>query len=676
MNDLSPVKRALVEIERLQQEVDSLRQQRHEPLAIVGMACRFPGGVVDPPSFWSLLEEGREGIIKIPPERWDIDALFHPDPTHAGSIASRWGGFLDAIDQFDPGFFGISPREAVAMDPQQRLLLEVVWEGLETAGLTADEVRGTATGVFVGVCSSDYERLHYRDPATIDFYSGTGSVPNAIAGRLAYVFDLHGPALVVDTACSSSLVAVHLASQSLRNGECDLALAAGVNLFILPERHICASRMQMLAPDGRCKTFDARADGFVRSEGCGVVLIKRLSDALAAGDPIRALIRGSAINQDGRTVGLTAPNVHAQRSVLQQALANARVDPGDVTFIETHGAGTSLGDPIEVEALASVYGQPSAAPCTLGAVKTNIGHTEAAAGIASVIKTVLALEHAVIPGNLHFERLNPSLPLAGTRLRVAATPCPWPRGNGSRLAAVSSFGWSGTNAHVVLEEAPGVASHRGPADAASDGCADDDMACSLLPISARSRGAARELATRYAARLTSRERVADLVATAAVHRTHHRVRLAAVGTTAAELAADLERLDVDEPVESRGVVFVYPGQGGQWPGMGRELYAREPVFRRAVDACRSAIRAERGWDLGEAIASGAVWDDIERTQPALFAVSVGLTALLRHWGVEPAAVVGHSLGEVAAAHVAGALTLADAVTVMCTRSRLLARLRI
>ena len=687
----SPVKRALQEIERLRHEVEQLKRAHQEPLAIIGYACRFPGGAVDPESFWRLLAEGREGIAEIPPERWDIDAYYHPDAQRAGGISSRYGGFLSGIDRFDAEFFSISPREAAAMDPQQRLIAEVAWEALESAGIPLQRLSGSATGVFAGVCSTDYERLHYADPEAIGIYSGTGSVANVIAGRIAYLFDLRGPAMVLDTACSSSLVAVHLACRSLRAGECDMALAGGVNLFVLPERHICASRMRMLAPDGRCKTFDARANGFVRSEGCGVVVLKRLSDALAAADPIAAVIRGTAVNQDGRSAGLTAPNPAAQIAVLRQALRDAGVPAQDVEFVETHGAGTSLGDPIEVEALAAVYGAAGDRPCVLGAVKTNLGHTEAAAGVAGLIKAVLALRHQAIPGNLHFERVNPNLPLEGTRLELAASLREWRHGELPRYAAVSSFGWSGTNAHVVLEEAP----EREVAAAEAKGSY-------VLPVAGRSVAAVRQLANLYAAALRGSERTRpqagggklkhappvrvndlpvqrggdarDWCYTAGLRRTHHCCRLAVVGRTADELAAKLEVAEAAEPLDSRGVVFVYPGQGGQWPGMGRELYEREEVFRQSIDECRTRILAEAGWDLVEEIRCGK-WQQIGRVQPGLFALSVALTALWRHWGVQPRVVVGHSLGEVAAAHVAGILSLDDAVKVICRRSRLLHRLQ-
>jgi myxalamid-type polyketide synthase MxaE and MxaD len=661
MNELSPVKRALVEIERLQKELARFKRSAGEPIAVVGMACRFPGAANSPDLFWRLLEEGRDGVGDVPASRWSNKEFYDPDPDRAGKISSRWGGFLDGVDAFDAAFFGISPREAAAMDPQQRLLLEIAWEAIDDAGMRAERLSGSATGVYVGLCSADYERLHYRDHRLIDVHSGTGTAANVVAGRLSYLLNLQGPAMVVDTACSSSLVALHLACQALRTGEVDAALAAGVNLFLLPERHICASRMRMLSKNGRCQTFDSRADGFVRSEGCATVVLKRLSEALADGDRIHGVIRGSAINQDGRSAGLTAPNGQAQRAVIARALANAGLDPAQVGYVETHGAGTSLGDPIEVEALKAVYGS-GVQPCVLGAVKTNIGHTEAAAGLAGFIKAMLVLRHCVIPANLHFKRINPNLSLDGSRLVLANSPRAWSRGEEPRFAAVSSFGWSGTNAHVVLEEAP--------ARAAATWERPQSV---LLPVSARSPPALAAVASAYGASL-SEEALGDVLHTAAMRRTQHEIRRAAAGRTVAELQTALAAPRSAAFCVRPEPVFVYSGQGGQWRGMGRELYTSEPAFRRLVDACSLRIASEAGWSLVDELHGDEAddWTAIDRIQPALFAVQAGITALLRQWGVQPAAVVGHSVGEVAAAHTAGVVSLDDAIGIVCARSRLLA----
>ncbi|HEY3230464.1 MAG TPA: polyketide synthase, partial [Roseiflexaceae bacterium] len=449
------MKRALIAVETLKAKLNAVEQARMEPVAVIGVGCRFPGAS-SPEAFWQLLSNGIDAITEVPPDRWDIDALFDTNPDARGKMVSRWSGFLDCVDQFDAAFFGITPREAIRMDPQQRLLLETAWEALEDAALDTGRLAGTSAGVFVGVGSSDYARFQFGDLDRIDAYAGSGNAHSIVPNRLSYLLDLRGPSVAVDTACSSSLVATHLALQSLRSAECDLALVGGVNLILSPEASITFSKAHMLAPDGRCKTFDARADGYVRGEGCGVVVLKRLSDALRDGDPIHALLRGSAVNQDGRSNGLTAPNLLAQQAVLRQALANAGVTPNQVGAIEAHGTGTPLGDPIEVEALSAVYGQPSddqSAACALGSVKTNIGHLEAAAGIAGLIKTVLSVERGIIPAQLHFQHLNPNISLHGTRLQIATEARAWPPGQ-RRLAGVSSFGFGGTNAHVIVEQAP------------------------------------------------------------------------------------------------------------------------------------------------------------------------------------------------------------------------------
>jgi acyl transferase domain-containing protein/acyl-CoA synthetase (AMP-forming)/AMP-acid ligase II/acyl carrier protein len=634
-----------------------------EPIAIIGMSCRLPGDADSPAAFWDLLAEEREAIGEIPRERWDIEAYYDADPEAPGRMATRFGGFLRGVDQFDAGFFGISPREAAAMDPQQRLFLETTWEALENACQDVSRLAGSPTGTFVGVLGDDYAFLQNQSPETLDVFSGTGSAHNIVAGRLAYLFDFRGPAVAVDTACSSSLVAVHLACQGLRTGEISMAIAGGVNLILSPPATIGLSRMRMLAPDGRCKAFDASADGFVRSEGCGVVVLKRLAEAIKAKDPVLAVIRGSAINQDGRSAGLTAPSGPAQRQVIRRALSNAGVLAEDVDYIEAHGAGTALGDPIEVEALREVYGAPSRHPCLIGAVKTNIGHTEATAGIAGLIKTVLAFDRSAIPANRHLKTVNPHLPLADTRLKLAGGLMPWPRGDRPRLAAVSSFGWSGTNAHVILQEAPAPPSQECEAKGSY-----------LLPVSARSLEALRGLITAYQPLLEAQD-LGDVCRTAGTGRTHHRHRAAAAGPSAEDVRAALQEAPVGSDLPDGGVVFVFPGQGGQWSGMGRELFREEGVFRRAIQECSEAVGAEAGWNLETAIRDGAEWRDIDRIQPALMAMGIAMTAQWRAWGIAPAVVIGHSMGEVAAAHVAGVLTLADATRVICTRSRLLKRLR-
>src|SRR5215813_1325237 len=455
---LSPTKRALLALQEMQSKLDAMERAKVEPLAIVGIGCRFPGGVNNVDTFWKLLQDGVDAITEVPPDRWDIDAYYDPDPDAPGKMSTRYGGFLGPVDTFDALFFGITPREAVSLDPQQRLLLEASWEALEHANQAAERLFKSSTGVFFGISSSDYSRvvLQSGELSRIDAYFGSGNALSTAAGRLSYTLGLTGPSLAVDTACSSSLVSVHLACQSLRLRECDLALAGGVQLHLAPEASICFSKARMLSADGRCKTFDAAADGYVRGEGCGVIVIKRLSDAIADGDNVLALIRGTGVNQDGPSGGLTVPSGPSQEAVIRQALANGGVEPSQISYIEAHGTGTALGDPIEVGALGTVFGRerPQYAPLVIGSVKTNFGHLEAAAGIAGLIKTVLALQHGEIPSHLHFKQPNAHIPWDKLPVVVPTQRMSWPSGERPRLAGVSSFSFSGTNAHVVLEEAP------------------------------------------------------------------------------------------------------------------------------------------------------------------------------------------------------------------------------
>jgi acyl transferase domain-containing protein/acyl carrier protein/protein-L-isoaspartate O-methyltransferase len=529
--DLSPEKRALL-AKHLGATAADRGVPGSEAVAIIGLGCRFPGRSNSPEAFWELLHAGVDAIGPIPVDRWDSEAYYDPDPAVPGKMNTRWGAFLEGVDQFDAEFFGISPREASALDPQQRLLLEVAWETLEDAGQMHAGLAGSATGVFVGVHSHsvDYLQLMRANGlAPLDGYTCTGTAHSILANRLSFLLDLHGPSLAIDTACSSSLVATHLACQSIRAGESDLALACGLNLILSPETSLALAKLEMLAPDGRCKTFDANANGFVRGEGCGVVLLKRLNDALRDRDRIVAVIRGSAVNQDGATNGLTAPNGRSQTRAIRRALMCAGLEPSRVSLVETHGTGTALGDPIEVEALASVYGRSTepARPCHLGAVKTNIGHLEGAAGIAGLIKAALSLEHRVIPPNLHFTALNPHISLDGTRFEIPTRPQPWSAGDGqSRCAAVSSFGFGGTNAHLILEEAPARSPALRPQSFAPE--------THVLPLSARSIEALRALAGSYATFLADPLRgaglsVGDIAYTASVRRLHHRHRLAVIG---------------------------------------------------------------------------------------------------------------------------------------------------
>ncbi|HLF25992.1 MAG TPA: type I polyketide synthase, partial [Anaerolineae bacterium] len=680
-DQLSQLKRAVTALKEARAKLEAVERARTEPIAVIGMACRFPGAD-SLTTFWQLLKNRVDAIREAPADRWDNDDLFDPNPDTPGKVASRWGGFIDQPDQFDPQFFGISPREAAGMDPQQRLLLEVAWEALDDAGQVVERLAGSRTGVFVGIHShsSDYFLMQAADPACMDIYTGTGTAHNVVSGRLSYLFDLQGPNVAVDTACSSSLVAAHLAVQSLRAAECNLALAGGVNVMLSPHFTIAASRMRMLAPDGRCKTFDALADGFVRGEGCGVVVLKRLSDALADGDRIYAVIRGSAINQDGHTNGLTAPNGLSQQSVIRLALANAGVEADQIGYVETHGTGTPLGDPIEVEALAGVVGPPRAdgLPCVIGSVKSNIGHLEGASGIAGLMKAALTLHHQTIPANLHFQQLNPHINLDGTRLVVASDERVWLPGETRRLAGVSSFGWSGTNAHVILEEAE-------PASVLPRN-GDDDQRPYLLPLSARSARALKVMAQSYCQFLANTPlSLDDICYTTARRRTQHDHRLVVAGRTRDELIEQLaaftrgeERIGLasGQAVARRGgVVFVCPGQGSQWVGMGRQLLAHNPTFRQAIDRCQAALAPFVEWSLIDQLTTDhARLDDIAVIQPTLFAIQVALAAIWQALGVQPDAVIGHSLGEVAAAHIAGALSLDDAARIICTRSQLMKRL--
>lgn len=670
---------ALLQLQALRSELDACQHAPNEPLAIIGLGCRLPGAR-SPGEFWELLHRGTDAVTEVPPTRWDADAFYDPDPRAPGKTTTRWGGFLAQIDQFDPYFFGISPREATCMDPQQRLLLELTWEALEDAGQVVDRLHGSQTGVFLGIFNSDYAWLQLANPQQIDVYSAAGSGHGIAANRLSYLFDFHGPSLAVDTACSSSLVAFHLACQSLRSGECDLALAAGVNLLVSPLSTVSTSKVLAMAADGRCKAFDARADGIVRSEGGGVVVLKRLADALAAGDPIRAVVRGTAVNQDGRSAGLTAPNVLAQQAVIQRALTQAGVAPEQISYVEAHGTGTALGDPIEIEALSAVLGRSGSAPqrCAIGSVKSNLGHLEAAAGIAGLIKTVLALQHQAIPASLHFEQLNPNIVLDTRRFFIPTSVQPWAVADGPRLAGVSSFGAGGTNAHVILEEAPPP---REPTT--------QDARAQLLVLSAHTSPARQALAQAYQTALAAPPladaRLADVCFTAAARRSHHHHRLAVVGETQADIILALQGFTAGEgfpgaagatPDRRRGLAFVFSGQGAQWVGMGQTLLRDEPVFRRALERCASAFAPVAPWSLLDELLADAGHSRLVQTeiaQPVIFAVQVALADLWQSWGIVPDAVVGHSVGEIAAAHVAGVLSLQDAARVAYHRGRLMQR---
>ncbi|MEA2193447.1 MAG: hypothetical protein QOI73_3568, partial [Solirubrobacteraceae bacterium] len=650
-----------------------------EAIAIVGIGCRFPGGVRSAHELWELVADGADAIGGFPRDRgWDLDGLYDPDPDHPGTSYTRAGGFLDSAAQFDAAFFGISPREALAMDPQQRLLLETAWEALEDAGIDPSSLHGSSTGVFAGVSSQDYATLRPGDGDDLEGLRLTGALTSVVSGRVAYALGLQGPALTVDTACSSSLVALHLACQALRSGECSMALAGGVTVLATPGVFVEFSRQRGLAADGRCKAYGAGADGTGWSEGAGLLLVERLSDAERHNHPVLAIVRGTATNQDGASNGMSAPNGASQEQVIRQALANAGVQPGEVDAVEGHGTGTRLGDPIEAGALLATYGRErTGEPLRLGSIKSNIGHTQAAAGVAGVIKMVMAMRMGVLPATLHAGEPSPHVDWSAGTVSLLTSPEPWPRGERPRRAAVSSFGISGTNAHVVLEQ--GVAEPPRCADPAGDRLAVPWM------LSARSRPALREQAARLHAHVAARPYDApiDVSWSLANGRARLEHRALVAGADRAELLAGVQAVALDTPAErvvtgaarQQGkVAFVFPGQGSQWPGMALELWADSPVFARRMEECAEALRPHTGWTLQDVLRGAPGAPALERmdvVQPALFAVMVSLAGLWRSYGVEPSVVVGHSQGEIAAACVAGVLSLDDAARVAALRSRAL-----
>lgn len=682
---LSPLKQAYLALEDMEKKLENLEQRRTEPIAIVGMGCRFPGGVSDPESYWQFLANGGDAIREVPANRWDVNALYDPDPTALGKVYTRKGGYLDRVDSFDPQFFGIAPREAIGMDPQQRLLLEVAWEALENAGRAPDKLSGSRTGVFIGLATTDYANLQIKqnDSARLDAHFLSGAAHSIASGRLSYLLGLQGPAISLDTACSSSLVAIHLACSSLRAGESAMALAGGVNLILSPDNGIAFCKLRMLAADGYCKSFDAAADGFSEGEGCGVVVLKRLSDAMADGDRILAIIRGSAVNQDGPSSSLTAPNGPSQEAVIREALAFGKISPSAVGYVEAHGTGTALGDPIEVQALSAVLrqGRPKNRPFALGSVKTNIGHVQAAAGIAGLIKVVLMLQHAQIAPNLHLHTLNPLIEWNEVPAIVPTTRMPWLEGYDSRIAGVSSFGFSGTNAHVVLEQAPQVVPVRQT----------DERPLHVLTLSARTPNALAESVHRFTDRLAEQaDEVADVSFTANTGRAHWEHRLAVITQSSSEARDRLVAFASGElvPTVRHAVVqrdnrpqiaFLFTGQGSQYSGMGRQLYDTAPVFRQALDRCDEILRPLLGLSLRNVLLHDRLPDRMEPyridetryTQPALFALEYALAELWHSWGIKPNFVMGHSVGEYVAACAAGVFSLEQGLALVAERGRLM-----
>ncbi|NEO84955.1 MAG: acyltransferase domain-containing protein [Spirulina sp. SIO3F2] len=654
---------------------------QREPIAIVGMGCRFPGGANNPEQFWQLLINGVDAITEVPPTRWSQAKFYNPDSAEPGKTYSRWGGFINQIEEFDARFFKISSREAACIDPQHRLLLEVAWEALENAGQVPEQLAGSPTGVFVGLMCHDYGDLQLgmseRDES--EAHTVIGSILSMAANRISYSFDFTGPSLTLDTACSSSLVAVHLACQSLWSGECTMALAGGANAMLRPEMTVAISRASLLSEDGRCQSFDAKANGYVRGEGAGMVVLKPLSLAIAAHDPIAAVIATTTTSQDGRKFGIGAPDHQAQVALLRRAYAQAGVDPHQVSYVEAHGTGTFAGDPVEANAIGEVLGRdrPAGQDCLIGSVKSNIGHLEAGAGVAGLIKAALCLQHQQVPPSLHFETPNPKIDFQGLKVRVPTTLEPLPSyGNESITIGVNSFGFGGTNAHAVLQQyvAPTLSPVSEPADVLA-----------VLSLSVRHQSAIAPIAQQYLDFLSHTPASwPEICRMASLHRSHHDHRLAVVAASKAQAIEQFQAFNTD-PASStvvqgqyvRGqahrLVFVCSGMGPQWWAMGRSLIHNEPVVRETIQTCDRLLKEHVNWSLWaelNATETESRMAQVDVAQPAYFALQVALAKLWEAWGIKPDAIVGHSAGEIAAAHIAGALTLEDAIQVIVARSQL------
>ncbi len=668
LEQMTPMQRAVYALKETQARLDALKRQREEPIAIVGMSCRFPGRVHDPASFWQLLCDGVDAIRETPSDRWDVDAFYDPDPMAPGKMNTRWGGFLDHIDEFDNHFFGISDREAARIDPQHRMLLEVAWEALEDAGIPPSTLRGSRAGVYIGISVSEYGALLAGDICTTDAHVGTGTSHCIAANRISFTFDFSGPSVALDTACSSSLVATHLACQSIRNGEASMALAGGVNLILSPLSTINLTKSGFSAVDGRVRAFDASATGYVRGEGAGIVVLKPLSAALENSDPIYAVIRGSAVNQNGCNIGISAPSRVAQENVLRQAYSEAKVPPVRIRFVETQGTGTPIGDAIEATALGSVLGKdrPAGERCLIGSVKTNIGHLEAAAGVASLMKAALSLKHQRIPPNLHFETPNPDIDFDELRLKVSQRVENWPESEHARSAGVSAFGFGGSNAHVVLEEPPqsNRLSRRGE---------DGGRHRHLLLLSARTERALEALAQRYVDYLKDDALAwSDVCYTAAVRRDHHDCRLAISAAShqeALDLLAAFLANDVRPGVFSgrrphgRGpkIAFVYHGLAEHWASFCRKIDETPKVFRESVNEVDVELERIAGWSLKSVLAETSRWKDPAYAVPCVVTLELALSNWWHLLGITPDAVLGQRVGELSAACVAGILGVDEAL---------------
>ena len=676
VEQLSALQRSVLVIKEMKEKLEQLERQQTEPIAIIGMGCRFPGSANNPESFWELLRNGIDPIKEVPPQRWDINAYYDPNPQTPNKTYTKYGGFLDEIDKFDAEFFGLTPRETVSLDPQQRLLLEVSWETLENAGIAADKLKGSKTGVFVGISLNEYAQQTIFGGTEIDVYTATGNALSVAAGRLSYILGLQGPALALDTACSSSLVAVHLACQSLRSGECRQALAGGAYLMLSVQTTIAMSKLRALSADGRCKTFDATADGYVRGEGCGIVALKRMSDAIADGDNILALICGSAVNQDGRSSGLTVPNAQAQQAVIQEALTNAKVEPSQISYVETHGTGTPLGDPIEVKSLEKVLsqGRLPEQPLMIGSVKTNIGHLEAAAGIASLIKVVLAMKYGEIPPHLHLNEINPHIFSEDMFARIPTKLTAWDVVDGQhRLAGISSFGFSGTNAHMVLQETPLQIKCKLNQNKVNQSKV-NERPYHLLTLSANNKNSLQKLLQKYSQFLDESPvaSLRDICFTANTGRKHFDYRLALVIDSVDSLHQKLQSAEIPEIQGKTKVVFVFTGEDYSDCNIDRQLYDTQPIFRQTLEHCNNLLKSYLDESLLEVLFNGKTLGSHLRTkQPILFSLEYALAQLWLSWGIEPVAVMGEGVGEYVAACVAGVLSLEDAFKLVIQQGKLI-----